>query len=157
MKSGQSQITQYLSHVNVFYSKVWFNTPSQTAFARSAPAQIRQCLQKFGIKPDGIINFLSNEPPIKLTQRLRYRGTSPAEVHFFRPVPEGRNIKSKGKGNKRRFFLKAEINNAGEIFPGVLFCYWNPAQYKLCRGHTDRFFNSSLSGYPSEACGFHYW
>jgi murein L,D-transpeptidase YcbB/YkuD len=59
------------------YSKVWFNTPSQTTFARSAPSQIRQCLQKFGIKPDGIIgpkvrNFLSNEPPIKLTQRLRY-------------------------------------------------------------------------------------
>jgi hypothetical protein len=29
----------------------------------SAPAQIMQRLQKFGIKPDGIINFLSNEPP----------------------------------------------------------------------------------------------
>jgi predicted transcriptional regulator YdeE len=42
----------------------------------SAPAQIRQCLQKFGIKPDGILNFLSNEPPIKLTQRLRYRQAS---------------------------------------------------------------------------------
>jgi hypothetical protein len=63
------------------YSKVWFNTPSQTTFARSTPAQIRQWLQKFGIKPDDIIgpkvrNFLSNEPPIKLTQRLRYRQAS---------------------------------------------------------------------------------
>jgi hypothetical protein len=25
-------------------------------------------LQKFGIKPDGIINFLSNEPPFKQVQ-----------------------------------------------------------------------------------------
>jgi hypothetical protein len=41
------------------YSGVWFNTPGL------APAQIRQRLQKFGIKPDGIINFLSNEPPFK--------------------------------------------------------------------------------------------
>ncbi|MDR2766841.1 MAG: hypothetical protein LBB82_00780, partial [Treponema sp.] len=39
-------------------------------------------LQKFGIKPDGIINFLSNEPPFKPTQRLRYRGACPAEAHF---------------------------------------------------------------------------
>jgi hypothetical protein len=29
----------------------------------SAPAQIMQRLQKFGIKPDGIINFLTTEPP----------------------------------------------------------------------------------------------
>jgi hypothetical protein len=41
------------------YSKVWFNTP------RLAAAQITQRFQKFGIKPDGIINFLSNEPPFK--------------------------------------------------------------------------------------------
>jgi hypothetical protein len=30
-----------------------------------APAQIRHDLQRSGIKPDGIINFLSNEPPIE--------------------------------------------------------------------------------------------
>jgi hypothetical protein len=35
-------------------------------------------MQKIGIKPDRIINFLSNEPPFKLTRRLRYR----AEAHF---------------------------------------------------------------------------
>jgi hypothetical protein len=29
----------------------------------SAPVHITQRLQKFGIKPDGAINFLSNEPP----------------------------------------------------------------------------------------------
>jgi hypothetical protein len=46
------------------YSGVWFNTPSNLRFAL-APAQITQRLQKFGIKPDGIINFLSNEPPIR--------------------------------------------------------------------------------------------
>ncbi|MDR1411660.1 MAG: hypothetical protein LBI91_05615 [Spirochaetaceae bacterium] len=55
-----------------FYSKVWFNTP------RLAAAQITQSVQKFGIKPDGIINFLSNEPPFELMQRLGYR----AEAHF---------------------------------------------------------------------------
>jgi hypothetical protein len=46
----------------VGYSKVWFNTPEL------APAQIKHRLQKFGVKPDGIINFLSNEPPFELTQ-----------------------------------------------------------------------------------------
>ncbi|MDR2176973.1 MAG: putative glycolipid-binding domain-containing protein, partial [Treponema sp.] len=35
-----------------FIRKVWFNTPEL------APAQTRQRFQKFGIKPDGIINFL---------------------------------------------------------------------------------------------------
>ncbi|MDR1410853.1 MAG: NAD-dependent epimerase/dehydratase family protein [Spirochaetaceae bacterium] len=41
------------------YSKVWFNT------LRLVAAQITRSVQKFGIKPDGIINFLSNEPPIE--------------------------------------------------------------------------------------------
>jgi hypothetical protein len=41
-----------------------------------------QRLQRFGIKSDGIINFLSNEPPIELMQRLRYRGACPAEAHW---------------------------------------------------------------------------
>jgi peptidoglycan hydrolase-like protein with peptidoglycan-binding domain len=73
------------------YSKVWFNTPSQTTFARSTPAQIRQFLQKFGIKPDGIIgpkvrDFLSNQPPIKLTQRLRYRAVSLEGLFGRKPV-----------------------------------------------------------------------
>jgi hypothetical protein len=42
-------------------------------------------LQKFGIKPDGIINFLSNEPPFELTQRLRYLAACRAEAHLFSP------------------------------------------------------------------------
>jgi hypothetical protein len=29
--------------------------------------------QKSGIKPDGIINFLSNDPPFEQRQSLRYR------------------------------------------------------------------------------------
>jgi alpha-N-arabinofuranosidase len=58
-------------------SGVWFHTPEL------APAQITQRLQKIGIKPDGIINFLSNEPPFKLTQRLRYRGACSAEAHWI--------------------------------------------------------------------------
>ncbi|MDR2158908.1 MAG: hypothetical protein LBP23_02445, partial [Treponema sp.] len=41
-------------------------------------------LQKFGIKPDGIINFLSNEPPFKQKRSLRYRRACPAEAH---PAP----------------------------------------------------------------------
>ncbi|MDR2097979.1 MAG: hypothetical protein LBP37_05610, partial [Spirochaetaceae bacterium] len=36
-----------------FIRKVWFNTP------RLAAAQVRQSLQRFGIKPDDIINFLT--------------------------------------------------------------------------------------------------
>jgi hypothetical protein len=39
------------------YSRVWFNTP------RLAAAQIMQRLQKFGIKPDSMINFLTTGPP----------------------------------------------------------------------------------------------
>ncbi|MDR2052960.1 MAG: hypothetical protein LBP80_06055 [Treponema sp.] len=46
-----------------FYSEVWFNTP------RLAAVQTTYCFQKPGIKPDGIINFLSNEPPFRPTQR----------------------------------------------------------------------------------------
>jgi hypothetical protein len=42
-----------------FYSKVWFNT------LRLAAVQTTYCFQKPGIKPDDIINFLSNEPPIQ--------------------------------------------------------------------------------------------
>ena len=57
------------------YSRVWFNTPEL------APVQIMRRLQRFGIKPDGIIIFLSNEPPFKPTQRLRYRGACSAEAH----------------------------------------------------------------------------
>ncbi|MDR1353577.1 MAG: hypothetical protein LBK05_09885, partial [Treponema sp.] len=38
--------------------------------------------KKFGIKPDGIINFLSNVPPFELTQRLRYRAACRAEAHY---------------------------------------------------------------------------
>jgi uncharacterized protein (DUF4415 family) len=68
-------ILDWLKRDGKGYSKVWFNTPSNLRFAY-APAQIPQRLQRFGIKPDGIINFLSNEPPFKLTQRLRYRQTS---------------------------------------------------------------------------------
>jgi hypothetical protein len=52
-----------------------FNTPRLTA------AQIKQRPQKFGIKPDGIINFLSNEPLFQNKQRLRYCGACPAEAH----------------------------------------------------------------------------
>jgi hypothetical protein len=48
----------------------------------SAPAQMTQRLQNFGIKPDGIINFLSNEPPLELMQRLRYRGACSVEAHY---------------------------------------------------------------------------
>jgi hypothetical protein len=58
------------------YSKFWFNTP------RLAAAQRPQRLRKFGIKPDGIINFLSNEPPFEPMQRLRYRAACRAEAHF---------------------------------------------------------------------------
>jgi hypothetical protein len=62
--------------VSAVDSKVWFNTP------RLAAAQRPQRLQKFGIKPDGIINFLSNEPPFKQKRSLRYRRACPAEAHL---------------------------------------------------------------------------
>jgi hypothetical protein len=43
----------------------WFIRKSGLIPRSSAPAQIRHDLQRLGIKPDGIMNFLSNEPPIK--------------------------------------------------------------------------------------------
>jgi restriction endonuclease S subunit len=39
----------------------------------SAAAEITQCLQKSGIKPDGIINFLSTEPPFEPRHSLSDR------------------------------------------------------------------------------------
>jgi hypothetical protein len=53
------RLNKYRKILKNIYSGVWFNTPGL------APAQIRQRFLKFGIKPDGIINFLANEPPLK--------------------------------------------------------------------------------------------
>jgi hypothetical protein len=39
----------------VLFIRVWFNTPPQTMFARSAPAQTRYRLQKFGMKPKNLL------------------------------------------------------------------------------------------------------
>ena len=47
----------------------------------SAPAEIKQRLQKFGIKPDGIINFLSNEPPFRYSPALKIpRSSAPRRL-----------------------------------------------------------------------------
>jgi len=48
------------------YSKVWFNTPQLLA-----AAETKQRIGDFGIKPDGIINFLSNEPPFQYNSTLK--------------------------------------------------------------------------------------
>jgi hypothetical protein len=64
------KITQF----ECFYSKVWFNTP------RLAAAQMMQRFQEIGIKPDGIINFLSNEPPI--SKLLYFSDTSPLGLNL---------------------------------------------------------------------------
>ena len=47
------------------YSKVWFNTPLLAAAERN------QNMRVLGIKPDGIINFLSNEAPWQIMQGLQ--------------------------------------------------------------------------------------
>jgi hypothetical protein len=39
--------------------------PVRTYGPRSAAAEVKHSLQRYGIKPDGIINFFSNEPPVK--------------------------------------------------------------------------------------------
>jgi hypothetical protein len=85
-----------LSRSGSVYLKVWFNTPSNLRFAL-APAQTTQRLQRIGIKPDGIIgpkvrNFLSNEPPFRSTQRLRYRGACSAENHWNAGVHTPANL-----------------------------------------------------------------
>jgi hypothetical protein len=41
-----------------------------------------QRLQRFGIKPDGIINFLSNEPPLKQSIAKDTPELCSAEVHL---------------------------------------------------------------------------
>jgi hypothetical protein len=38
-------------------------TPQLACLHRQAAAEINRNFEAFGIKPDGIINFLSNEPP----------------------------------------------------------------------------------------------
>jgi hypothetical protein len=78
-----------------FYSKVWFNTlepkvrrtkgSTKLRFALAA-VQTTYCFQKPGIKPDGIINFLSNEPPIgKLLYVPDTVELCSAEAHFSPP------------------------------------------------------------------------
>jgi len=54
-----------LSGINNFYSKVWFNSPLLAAAERN------QHMKVLGIKSDGIINFLSNEAPRQIMQRLK--------------------------------------------------------------------------------------
>jgi hypothetical protein len=56
------------------YSRVWFNTP------RLAAALIWLDLLKFGNKPDGIINFLSNEPPLKKGAAKDTAGLAPRRL-----------------------------------------------------------------------------
>jgi hypothetical protein len=68
-----------------FYSKIWFNTLRQAALAKLAAAQIKQRLQEVGIKPDGIINFLSNEPPFQYNPTLKIlRSSAPRRL-----IPSG--------------------------------------------------------------------
>jgi hypothetical protein len=62
---------------NKFIRKVWFNTP------RLAAAQIRQRLQRFGIEPDGIINFLTRSNLLNNATLTRYLAPWGEEVHFF--------------------------------------------------------------------------
>ena len=49
----------------------------------SAPSVINQNLEKIGIKPDGIINFLSNEAPVKSSNAYRYLAACRGELHFY--------------------------------------------------------------------------
>jgi hypothetical protein len=57
------------------YSYVWFNTP------RLAAADRKQSIRAFGIKPDGIINFLTNEAPVKPCNAYRYPALQGGEPH----------------------------------------------------------------------------
>jgi len=49
----------------LFYSKVWFNTPLLAAAERN------QNMRVLGIKPDDIINFLSNEAPWQIMKGIQ--------------------------------------------------------------------------------------
>jgi hypothetical protein len=55
---------------------IWFNTPEL------APAQIRQRLQKFGIKPDGIINYTA---PFCQHKKIKYLRWIPAIILTMQP------------------------------------------------------------------------
>jgi hypothetical protein len=60
----------------IIYSKVWFNTPELCSGPNKAT------FTKFGIKPDGIINFLSNEPPLKQGAAKDTAELCSAEAHL---------------------------------------------------------------------------
>jgi hypothetical protein len=55
--SGKQVSAGYLS-APVVYSEVWFNTP------RLASVHLKHSLQKFGIKPDGIMNNRRVSPAV---------------------------------------------------------------------------------------------
>jgi hypothetical protein len=61
----------------LLYSKIWFNTP------RLASAERNLSIEAYGIKPDVLINFLSNEPPVKSGNAYRYPEACLGEVHFL--------------------------------------------------------------------------
>jgi hypothetical protein len=48
--------------VHYFDSGIWFNTGKHACFELCSGSN-KATPTKFGIKPDGIINFLSEEPP----------------------------------------------------------------------------------------------
>jgi hypothetical protein len=49
---------------------------------RSAAAVSNHSIEVFSIKIDGIINFLSNEPPVKLSNAYRYTAACRWVVHY---------------------------------------------------------------------------
>jgi hypothetical protein len=80
-----------------FHSAISGLIPRHKLVCTLAVAQVMQRLQRFGIKPDSIINFRTRslrgaqtQTPFKLIQRLRYRAAN------FARLPRGGSL-TKGK------------------------------------------------------------
>jgi hypothetical protein len=65
-------------HFAIFYSAISGLIPR-----RSAAAQVMQRLQRFGIKPDGIINFLTERASVQTNTTLKIPRGLPRGGSFF--------------------------------------------------------------------------
>ena len=140
------------------YSKVWFNT-SPDLWSAITPAQTTQRLPKFGIKPDGIINFLSNEPPFRPTQRLRYCGACSPEAHlpYLFIANDIKKIIINTGEQKIIFkyglipFRKTKIVNTGEIREIAIHCSLEYSTAPTVAKITKKIYNVDLIDHNANA------
>jgi hypothetical protein len=101
-----------LKQGTLFIRQFWFNTPPNLWFALAA-AQTMQRLQKFGIKPDHIINFLYGRTSVEINVLLKIPRSSAAQRFIDDTGPgfaeTNRSLDLKKPRNAARVVLEKKI------------------------------------------------